>query len=466
MKPLHRSLTAPLSAALVLAALSGEAAAQDAHYWSLQYGNRARLLGGAVIGSVLDISAVYYNPGALSLLSEQGLLLAGNVFQYSVLKWNDALGENRDLSSTKFEGVPSLFAGELRFGFLGDSRVAYSFLTRQRFDTRLTATGVISDPFPDVPNLGTLAANVRIEQNMSEYWAGLTWARTLGARLGLGATMFVAIRNQRTSFATTAEVVGTDTDEAGVALSARAFDYQHWRLLWKIGLAAEFERLELGLTVTTPSLALWGSGSSGFNRAVIVQNIDTADPTLPLVEVDFQDGVSADYQSALSVGAGAAYQLGASKLYASAEWFDKVDEFEVLDTQPFVGQTTGDSVSFDVTAELDDVLNFGAGVEHQFNQKTGGYASFRTDFSAAVPQSQTNSAITFWDLYHVALGATFTVMRSVWTLGGVFAFGGEDIAGIDLLPGEEENDQIGIPDETRLNYSRFTFILGFELAFQ
>ena len=37
--------------------------AQDAHYWNLQYGTRAELLGGAVIGSKVGISNSLYNPG-------------------------------------------------------------------------------------------------------------------------------------------------------------------------------------------------------------------------------------------------------------------------------------------------------------------------------------------------------------------------------------------------------------------
>jgi hypothetical protein len=47
----------------LIAALPGAAAAQDAQYWTYQYGTRANLLGGAVVGSVVDVSATYYNPG-------------------------------------------------------------------------------------------------------------------------------------------------------------------------------------------------------------------------------------------------------------------------------------------------------------------------------------------------------------------------------------------------------------------
>ena len=452
-------------AVLILATSAGGAFAQDAHYWNLQYGNRARLLGCAVIGSVLDVGAVYYNPGALSLTESKGLLLAGNVFEFRSLTWKDALGPGRDLRDTNFGGVPSLFAGEFRFGFLGDHRLAYSFLTRQTFNVRLTATGVSTDPFPDIPELGTLAANVILEQDMNEYWGGLTWSHTLGTHLGLGVSTFFAVRNQRTEFSTQTELVGTDTNQAVASLQGRSYDFQDWRLLWKIGLGAKFEEWELGMNVTTPSVGLWGSGAAASNNAEIAQNIDTSgNPDLPLVEVDFQDGVSSDYQSPLAIGAGAAYRLGATKLYASAEWFNRIDPYRVMDTQPFIGQTSGDTLIFNVVADADPVLNWGVGVEHNFNERTGIYGSFATDFSSTSPESEANTSVTFWDLYHASLGTTFTVGQSVWTVGGILGFGGQTIEGIDVIPGDDEI--VPALGETKLSIVSFTFILGFELAFQ
>src|SRR4030067_1048812 len=55
---------------------------QDSHYWTNQYRPRATLLGGAVIGSVLDLSGTYYNPGGLSLIKDPQTLIAAKVFQY------------------------------------------------------------------------------------------------------------------------------------------------------------------------------------------------------------------------------------------------------------------------------------------------------------------------------------------------------------------------------------------------
>ena len=45
------------------ALVAAPAAAQDAHYWSQQYGTRSELLSGAVVGSPQDLSTTFYNPG-------------------------------------------------------------------------------------------------------------------------------------------------------------------------------------------------------------------------------------------------------------------------------------------------------------------------------------------------------------------------------------------------------------------
>ena len=106
------------------------ARAQDSHWWTNQYGNRARLLGGAVIGSSRDLSAVYYNPGGLAVVDEPDALLTGYVFELDNIKYSDILIKGTELSSTRFDAVAGLIAGQLPFNFLGDNRLAYSYLTR------------------------------------------------------------------------------------------------------------------------------------------------------------------------------------------------------------------------------------------------------------------------------------------------------------------------------------------------
>src|SRR5262245_35732398 len=110
---------------MALCTLASPAAGQDNHYWTTQFGNRARLLGGAVVGSASDLSAVYYNPGALAQIPEKELILSGTMFEYERLRITDALGPGRDLASGRWFLAPSLVAGELRLKALGENRIAY-----------------------------------------------------------------------------------------------------------------------------------------------------------------------------------------------------------------------------------------------------------------------------------------------------------------------------------------------------
>ena len=124
----------------MLTALAGAvpALAQDTHYWSIQYGPVGQLVGGQLIGGVNDLSATFYNPGALALRNESSYLLSTESFQWETLSSDPSSSPAiLDLSSSSFGTAPSLLAGSLPQWLGPDTHLAWSFLTRQRFDVRL-----------------------------------------------------------------------------------------------------------------------------------------------------------------------------------------------------------------------------------------------------------------------------------------------------------------------------------------
>ncbi len=124
-------------AALALATLCGASFAQDTNYWTQQYGTRSNLLGGAVIGSATDMSATYYNPGAIALFEEASFLLSAKVYEYSTLKVEGGANESRALTTSSITPTPDLLAGSLNFHWLGKHKLSYSLLTRQQLETDL-----------------------------------------------------------------------------------------------------------------------------------------------------------------------------------------------------------------------------------------------------------------------------------------------------------------------------------------
>jgi hypothetical protein len=50
----------PAMILLATIGIAGGAAAQDSQYWTNQYGTRAELLGGVVVGSIKDLASTFY----------------------------------------------------------------------------------------------------------------------------------------------------------------------------------------------------------------------------------------------------------------------------------------------------------------------------------------------------------------------------------------------------------------------
>jgi len=125
--------------AIYVLGIPADLAGQDSHHWTQQYGTRSIFLGGAVIGSVSDLSGTYYNPGALVLSTEPAFLLSAQAYQYRSLTIEDGAGVGIDLSSSTVRPTSDIIAGNIPFNWLGKHRVAYSLVTRQRFNATLEA---------------------------------------------------------------------------------------------------------------------------------------------------------------------------------------------------------------------------------------------------------------------------------------------------------------------------------------
>ena len=142
---------------------------------------------------------------------------------------------------------------------------------------------------------------------------------------------------------------------------------------------------------------------------------------------NYQEGLASRYNSSWAVGAGLAYRFGKWRFDLSAEWFAPVRQFTVLETEPFVGQSTGATTTNDLTHELDPVINVGFGFEYQAGESTLLFLSAITDFSGAVPGSATNLSVTTLDIYHITGGGVFELGDIDLTFGAGYSFGSNPI---------------------------------------
>ncbi|HSA96711.1 MAG TPA: hypothetical protein VLJ16_11715, partial [Acidobacteriota bacterium] len=338
-------LRSPLWALLCLG-LAGPALGQDAHYWTSQYGTRATLLGGAVIGSVLDLSGTYYNPGGMSLIEKPQTLIAANMIQYPRLRLVGSGTQAVPLNAHNPGPAPTLVAGTIRLRGLGpDHWFGYSYLARQvvKLGASISGTGV-SDIITGAPGAEDYATQFRLDEKIAESWLGLTWSSRLAKTVGIGISQYLAVRSHWANVQERIEVL-TGAGVTASAVGARQYLYNHFRVLWKVGLALDLKEVTLGLTLTTPSLAISGRGMTGIDSAVVDLDVDNDGKDEDYLAADYQDHLPVLYRSPFSLAMGVTFKIRKVRIYVSGEWFDKVRPYTVVDAEDFAAQSTGEILS-------------------------------------------------------------------------------------------------------------------------
>ena len=152
--------------------------AQQGNYKFNNFGNRSILLSGNVTGSVTDLGLVYYNPSRLTEIENTGFAFNIRAYQLSSLKLSNLLGEESQLSSTNFDGIPSMAGGTFD---LFNNRFAYSFISKTRIDNALGYdSDVLSDDILEIyPYAESYKVSVLLKTNVKDDWFGLTWAKKI-----------------------------------------------------------------------------------------------------------------------------------------------------------------------------------------------------------------------------------------------------------------------------------------------
>jgi hypothetical protein len=438
-----------LAALFALVALP--ASAQDTHYWSIQYGPVGQLVGGQLIGGVPDLSATFYNPGALALRNESAYLLSTESVQWEKLTTQSEPGLRvLDTSSSRFGAAPSLLAGALPMRWLGeDTALAWSFLTRQKLDVRLGQR--LTDP------LGAglrSAAESFLDTDAEEDWGGLTIARPLSPSLGLGVTWYGVYRGQRTRRELSLAAVAPDSATLN-AFGVTDAEFSHYAMLLKLGLAWQSPSWNAGLSITTPSLGLFGSGKTAYTLSIsgVDANGDSR-PDAPILATNEQEDLESEYHSPWAVGLGASRHFGRTRVYASAEWYGAVGRFEVLAVAP---DTPG---AARLGEELRSVLNAGVGFEQRLSEDVSVYGAFHTDYSASVGSASENVSVSDWNLYHWSGGLSFRFKDNRFTLGASWARGSKNRPVDSPIP-PASLPGLGLERDVDIHYSKITILLGF-----
>jgi hypothetical protein len=444
--------------------------AQDAHYWTEQYGTNSMLLSNSVSGSVEDLGAVFYNPARLSLIEDNAFIISGKVYQLSSFKFKTNSDDKRNSpkSQSSFGGAPSLLAGTYRVKGWDKHAFAYSFLGRRSMDVNIKeSSSSYGDILPSIPGDEYFSGDVYLQKKFNEEWLGLSWAYTPNEHFSIGVSNFLTIRKQNATDETQMYAY-TEAEDVEAYKNNSEYSYSHTGLLWKIGLAWEYEPITWGVTITTPTISISGNGSFTYD------NIYTGINELkPIYERNKQSDLGMSLKTPFSKAAGIGYKTKRGSLHASAEYFAAVNEYTLMTGEPFYGQSSNQEYQSTLVDELNSVFNFGVGYNFVFSDNVYGYVSYSTDFSAAVAGSTQESvfrektfASTFdSNINHFGGGVVLHLKRADLTFGATLATTNYRV---NRALGFPEDDSSGIfdPDAyTDVRWNRWRFIVGISIPF-
>jgi hypothetical protein len=427
----------PAAATLLALAWPACAAAQDAHYWTYGYGPVGQLTEGTLAGGVEDLSAVYYNPGALALIEEPRFVIGLTSVEFAKIQVPAAAGPGLDVNQTIFDIVPSMVAGHLGENRGQATHLAFAFLSRHNSDLDLGYSNVQVSSSPDAS-----AGFGRARFRLVEYWVGGTWSHRLRERLAIGVSPFFAYRAQRNRRSLTHEELTGGA--ASVASIGQENEYNHVRLLAKAGVAWRPGRWELGANLTVPGVKLWSGGKSVFNATL------AGDTPSPFLAASVQRGLGATYHAPWSVGAGATWRRPRGAIHTTVEWFSHVAEYDILDPDPAPVAGSSETVPLTYHGEARSVVCYGVGVEQHLGSRVVLYGGASHNESAYVANRDTFAA---WDLTDVTGGFTFDTGRAKVAVGVGYAWGSTTVPQPIVPPGET-------PTTHDASYSRWTFSVG------
>ncbi len=451
---------------LFLFLLSTLSYAQDAHYWTEQFGTKSMLLSNSVIGSVSDLGAVFYNPGRLGVIDKPAFVISAKVNQWSTTTFENATGENANISKSKFGGVPSLVSGTFKIKWLPEHKFAYAFLDRRRSDINLSSSTILAgDVIDDLPGDEYFSGSIGIGKDFSEEWIGLCWSKAFSPHISVGVSGFFSARNQN-AFATTQLQAYAEDETVIMYTKKNNYNYKNYGLVWKFGLALDYEKVSLGLTLTAPTIGLKGDGSFYYEQFY------SGDAVLdPIYEIDSQGGIDLTYKTPWAIGFGVGLHLFGGTLHASAEYYSKINRYTLLQAETFIGQSTGIIRNPNVINELNPVLNYGIGYNVVIAKHINAYISFSTDYSAAIRDFEVDEegehlnymASTFKsDINHFAGGFVMDFPWADVTLGAANASASYDIdRPVDFPDGE--GSILNADDKTKVSWSRWRFIIGISI---
>ena len=404
------------------------------------------MLGGAVVGDVTDNSAGFYNPGAIGFIENNTLSISANAYSLAYYKIDNALGEGIDVHQYPFITFPQLIGGFVPFVKNQKWKWSYSLITRNSSNfTIFSRYADTRDAIEHFEGDEHFIAGFEIQSVKQEQWGGVSVGTQLNKHWSFGASMFIAYKNVQGServfykaFPQTDTPTDSDGNEVDFYIAKlgenRFYDIPIVNIIWKFGLAADYDVWKFGFTTTLPAINLGFMNYGDSQREFEASNLYIEDIFLSdYLEIGRQTNNLTSARTPLSFAGGFSRKIPKGKIYFSAEYFFPIDTHNLVTARdPEFASSPGLSLerepNLNVSEAYKAVLNMSLGFQYQVKENWNLLTSVRTDFNnhADIEYKDDTPIEPYyypWDLYHFTLGAEHIGRKSNLTAGINYALG-------------------------------------------
>jgi hypothetical protein len=412
--------------------------AQVDHYWSQQFGAVSTLTGGAMIAGVRDNSASFYNPGGLAYIEFPNLSVDGNIYKLDKIKLSDGGGTGINLNSAQMSIFPSILAGMISYVKVPGLKLSWSILTKNYNNVLMSTRYAKEGSTPSITGSDQYLGELDYVNQLNEQWFGLCLSYRLLKNLGIGITNFGTYRGETSSITNNSREVLLEGTNASMSQSnsTQTMKYVTVGTLFKVGIDWELKHWRFGLTVTTPSILLYGNGSTRREDSYYSTFPAGTSGQQPYMIRAENKSADAKYRHPWSFGLGVEFRTEKTRIAFSAEYFLAIKSYNIMspDANPMIYpaslkdsaqmQTTIGHYLYYSTASK-PVLNAGIGLDQMLGKSFSLLLGARTDFSSYTPTEDARvmtHGTGQWDLYYVSTGLSYHRPKQIITLGFTYGF--------------------------------------------
>ncbi|OIQ40574.1 MAG: hypothetical protein BM563_02510 [Bacteroidetes bacterium MedPE-SWsnd-G1] len=428
------------------------------------FGNRSILLNGNVTGSVDDLGATYYNPARLALIEDPVFLINAKMFQLTNVKLDNVTLDGNNLSSSNFDGVPSMIAGTFKIKSLEGHQFAYTFFSRNRSDLSVGYNSKIeeNDYFNSNYEISKYINDTRINNQLRENWYGGSWAKSIASNFSIGASLFFSTYKFENGYSEGLNAI-SESNAVSSYNNLVYFEQKSYGFFGKIAAAWVLPKVEIGINVDLPYIEVFGDGEFKYEEYLS----GFSDENDIFTFNHFED-VNTKRKYPLGISTGVGIPIKKHQIHANLSYNVGVNPYTKIEIPRLESETETDLPTINFVEELKPTVNFGVGGEFFVSEKLNAYGSFSTDFSPFVQIDSMEYPNASKDLnyetdyYHVGFGVNVSHKWANFILGTVYSRGNTDKIKLNSIP-----LNVTDPDEqySRLNVNRWRFILGLEVLF-